>query len=578
MAEASLGSTSPVGSLSSEDHDFDPTADMLVHDYDDERTLEEEEMRESDSNGSSEIADLEKEGNMPLEELLALYRYEASDSAVGGSSADSSSVELTDELPDMTLDKEEIAKDLLSGDDEETQSSADDLTPSVTSHETNDFFPRTLRSNAVYDGDKESEGEDDGLNPEDSRKEIMVGSEYQAEIPPLTCYNDQEKLYAEEDQLLWQPDMLPESKVKSFLQDALRADGKMDEDGKCSLVRDNEQALYELLKCNYNVQEALERYRSNDKSSKDEMLPWSEEECRNFEHALLLYEKNFHLIQKHKVNTRTVAECVAFYYMWKKSERFDFFVQQNRFGKKKFSSYPGVTDLMDRLVDEAEGLVDGSASVCSSSSGRIEPPTEQQLNLLNSITASDLSVPVYMKPLLLKNTICSDWSAGPVCCDWSTVLSVFGKYHAPYHNPLTSTVASVCNPADVSCLDSYNFSPLDGLHRGPLSHEEPLNYSSNGDGDCLNLLETGFYHSDLGQINVCSDDCDRPPAKRLKMGLSEPFINDVSVGNRSMGVDFEGRTHHITSAKMAVSVTDFGEAGSYMAAHTLHQHTALQSE
>lgn len=45
---------------------------------------------------------------MPLEELLALYRYEAADSAVGGSSADSSSVELTDELPDMTLDKVNI--------------------------------------------------------------------------------------------------------------------------------------------------------------------------------------------------------------------------------------------------------------------------------------------------------------------------------------------------------------------------------------------------------------------------------------------------------------------------------------
>ena len=49
-------------------------------------------------------------------------------------------------------------------------------------------------------------------------------------------------------------------------------------------------------------------------------------------------------------------------------------------------------DLMDRLVDEAEGLVaEGSASVCSSSSGRMEPPTDQQINLLNSITASDLS-------------------------------------------------------------------------------------------------------------------------------------------------------------------------------------------
>lgn len=42
---------------------------------------------------------------MPLEELLALYRYDPSVSMVGGSSGDSSSVELTDELPDMTLDK-----------------------------------------------------------------------------------------------------------------------------------------------------------------------------------------------------------------------------------------------------------------------------------------------------------------------------------------------------------------------------------------------------------------------------------------------------------------------------------------
>lgn len=101
--------------------------------------------------------------------------------------------------------------------------------------------------------------------------------------------------------------------------------------------------------------------------------PWSEDECRNFEHGLQMHDKNFHLIQKHKVSflfcretwtkdiqgvmfspllfchfssqvtTRTVAECVAFYYRWKKSERFDFFVQQNRFGKKKYNTYPGVT-------------------------------------------------------------------------------------------------------------------------------------------------------------------------------------------------------------------------------------------
>ncbi|NXI40999.1 MIER3 protein, partial [Galbula dea] len=138
------------------------------------------------------------EGDMPLEDLLAFYGYEPVIPCMAGSSADSSPSELADELPDMTLDKEEIAKDLLSGDDEETQSSADDLTPSVTSHEATDFFPRPLRSNTACDGGKESDGEDieadNGNSSEDLRKEIMVGSQYQAEIPPyLGRYSGNEK-------------------------------------------------------------------------------------------------------------------------------------------------------------------------------------------------------------------------------------------------------------------------------------------------------------------------------------------------------------------------------------------------
>lgn len=41
----------------------------------------------------------------------------------------------------LSCSKEQIAKDLLSGEEEEeTQSSADDLTPSVTSHEASDLF------------------------------------------------------------------------------------------------------------------------------------------------------------------------------------------------------------------------------------------------------------------------------------------------------------------------------------------------------------------------------------------------------------------------------------------------------
>ncbi|XP_035291435.1 mesoderm induction early response protein 3 isoform X1 [Anguilla anguilla] len=528
MAEASFGSSSPVGSLSSEDHDFDPSAEMLVHEYDDEQTLEDEEIQDGEKNFGAEIADLEKEGNMPLEELLAIYRYEASVSTAAASSMDESSGELPDELPDMTLDKEEIAKDLLSGDyEEEAQSSADDLTPSVTSHEATDFFPRTLRSNTIYDGDKESEGEEDGVNPEDSRKEIMVGSEYQAEVPTRLChYRDNEKVYEDEDQLLWKPGVLAESKVRDFLWEAtLRPEGKTTGAAAGVHVRDNEQALYELMKCNYNTHDAL---RSNAKSSKEEGLPWTEDECRNFEHALQIYDKNFHLIQKHKVRTRSVAECVAFYYMWKKSERFDYFVQQTRFGKKKYSCYPGVTDLMDRLVDEAEGLaVDEAGSVCPGGvGGRMEPNADQQLSLLNSITASDLTA-------------------------------------------LSGSVATVCSPGD-----AFGFAPLESLHhQGALGRDEALGFAPNGDANCLNMLDAGFYHADPrgGKAR------DRPPPRRLKLGLSEPFANDVSVTD--LGVDYQprGHPHRLAGTKMAVSVTDFGgEANGFRSLH--QQHAALQAE
>ncbi|POI28777.1 hypothetical protein CIB84_007473, partial [Bambusicola thoracicus] len=164
--QASFGSSSPVGSLSSEDHDFDPSAEMLVHDYDDEQTLEEEEMMEENKNFGSEIEDLEKEGNMPLEDLLAFYGYEPTIPVMAGSSADSSPSELTDELPDMTLDK---------------------LKPNIFVSE----------ANTTCDGDKESDGEDvevdSGNTSEDLRKEIMVGSKYQAEIPPYLgrCTDDE---------------------------------------------------------------------------------------------------------------------------------------------------------------------------------------------------------------------------------------------------------------------------------------------------------------------------------------------------------------------------------------------------
>ncbi|XP_062920251.1 mesoderm induction early response protein 1-like isoform X5 [Mobula hypostoma] len=394
MAEPSMGSSSPGGSAGSEDHDFDPSVDMLVHDFDDERTLEEEEMMEGDNNFSSEIEDLEREGEMPIQDLLALYGYgktipfpgedeeddeddeeedddEAEDDDDGDEgdneeNSGSSEVPETEDLPDISINQQEVLKNSC-GHEDETQSSNDDLVPLMTSQDVQEM----IRPRRCNEGEEESEDDEDYVPSEDWKKEIMVGSQYQADVPiGFYKYKENEKVYENEDQLLWNPDFLPENKVVEFLCDASKRTGEekgLDAIPEGSHIKDNEQALYELVKCNFDTDEALRRLRFNVKAAREELSIWSEEECRNFEQGLKAYGKDFHLIQANKVRTRSVGDCVAFYYMWKKSERYDFFAQQTRFGKKKYNLHPGVTDYMDRLLDETES----TASSCAPS----PPPT-----------------------------------------------------------------------------------------------------------------------------------------------------------------------------------------------------------
>ncbi|XP_072919253.1 mesoderm induction early response protein 1b isoform X1 [Hemitrygon akajei] len=399
MAEPSMGSSSPGGSAGSEDHDFDPSVDMLVHDFDDERTLEEEEMMEGDNNFSSEIEDLEREGEMPIQDLLALYGYgktipfpgeddeddeddeedddEAEDDDDGDEgdneeNSGSSEVPETEDLPDININQQEVLKNSC-GHEDETQSSNDDLVPLMTSQDVQEMIrPRRCKYLDIgNEGEEESEDDEDYVPSEDWKKEIMVGSQYQADVPiGFYKYKENERVYENEDQLLWNPDFLPENKVVEFLCDASKRTGEekgLDAIPEGSHIKDNEQALYELVKCNFDTEEALRRLKFNVKAAREELSIWSEEECRNFEQGLKAYGKDFHLIQANKVRTRSVGDCVAFYYMWKKSERYDFFAQQTRFGKKKYNLHPGVTDYMDRLLDETES----TASSCAPS----PPPT-----------------------------------------------------------------------------------------------------------------------------------------------------------------------------------------------------------
>ncbi|XP_040027417.1 mesoderm induction early response protein 1b isoform X4 [Gasterosteus aculeatus] len=388
MAEPSLGNSSPGGSAGSDDREFDPSADMLVHDFDDERTLEEEEMLEaSDETNANEIEDLAREGEMPIHELLSLYGYG------GGPPADEDEEEEPEEEEDdededeeEDLDNDESSRStgelkineiegvkISSVPGEEAQATSEVRTRSVRSLGTAELIrPQKMKYfESNNDAEEESDEDEDYVPSEDWKKEIMVGSMYQAETPSGLCkYKDNEKVYENDDQLLWNPECLPEGRVVEFLTEASRRTGE--EKGVDAIpegfhIKDNEQALYELVKCDFDTEEALRRLKFNVKAAREELSVWTEEECRNFEQGLKAYGKDFHLIQANK---------------------------QTRLGKRKYNLHPGVTDYMDRLLDETESATSSRAASPPPSSSSASHSEREDGSSQNGILSHASSHPV----------------------------------------------------------------------------------------------------------------------------------------------------------------------------------------
>lgn len=203
---------------------------------------------------------------------------------------------------------------------------------------------------------KTNEDDDDiyNYNPDDENrvilKTIMVGSDFQAQVPEGLCHYDDALPYENEDKLIWDPTVIEPQVVDDYLQKAAAINRPFIPMG--AHLRDNEQALYLLQQCGHNIEEALRRLKMNVGIYSEEMSPWSEEECRNFEAGVRAFGKNFYLTQQNKVRTRSVGELVQFYYLWKKSERHDIFANKVRLEKKKYTLHPGVTDFMDRFLEE----------------------------------------------------------------------------------------------------------------------------------------------------------------------------------------------------------------------------------
>ncbi|KAJ0059125.1 hypothetical protein NL108_008548, partial [Boleophthalmus pectinirostris] len=320
------------------------------------------------------------EGEMPIHELLSMYGYGGGSPAEDDEEEDEEPEEEEDddeEDEEEDMDNDESSRStgelkrtegMKSSSGEEVQTPPEGRTRPVRSLGTAELIrPQKLKYfDNNNDIEEESDEDEDYVPSEDWKKEIMVGSMYQAETPVGLCkYKENEKVYENDDQLLWNPERLAEAKVVEFLAEASKRTGEekgVDAIPEGAHIKDNEQALYELVKCDFDTEEALRRLRFNVKAAREELSVWTEEECRNFEQGLKTYGKDFHLIQANKVRTRSVGDCVAFYYMWKKSERYDFFAQQTRLGKRKYNLHPGVTDYMDRLLDETESATSSRAA------------------------------------------------------------------------------------------------------------------------------------------------------------------------------------------------------------------------
>lgn len=398
---------------------------MLVDDYDDEKTLDEEEALESDAS-DDELNTLQKESDMPLEDLLAMFGYKDGE-RVGGEPES----EEDDESDEEEEDDDDVAAEVpveasapkVAADKPATEAPKKEPVPMLAPKEapscaapptlapppsveskvattTKTPSPVTratptpphppsrrehrttstahlLRSVSHASESSNSDSDEDFtleeywkknsnfndvniLGPAYARvphQTIQVGSEYQATIPVGLCKYDDAPAYENEDRLLWDPAKLSDSDVEEYLCTALEptanAVGGMNSLPLGSHTRDDEQALYLLLQCGHNIEEALRRRRMNP-TIPTKMSLWSEEECRSFESGLRLYGKDFHLIQLHKVRTRSVGELVHFYYLWKKTERHDIFASKVRLEKKKYALHPGTTDYMDRFLDEQE--------------------------------------------------------------------------------------------------------------------------------------------------------------------------------------------------------------------------------
>lgn len=157
----------------------------------------------------------------------------------------------------------------------------------------------------------------------DIQPHVNVGPQFQTNLPRFIGDKKKAVGIPAKEAIMWDPDIvnnLTEEEVL-FYQDF----------ACCAAIPGNgtnkEFALHLLQLCNGDVKEAMLKLMKGEKHlgrarsllSYDylEVMSWSTEEVEAYQNAMLKYNKDFFLIAA-EVGTKSVKECVQFYYLWKK--------------------------------------------------------------------------------------------------------------------------------------------------------------------------------------------------------------------------------------------------------------------
>ncbi|EDV22268.1 uncharacterized protein TRIADDRAFT_59334 [Trichoplax adhaerens] len=312
------------------DDEFEPTVEMMMDDFDDEQTMEDEELQDDvdADTQAEELALLEEEGDMPLEQLMAMYGY--GETAKSQQKDESSGEE--DKKGVVTASFHKIDEpEIKTGEKRKRDNDDEYVSESAGSGSGSDSRDLVNMYNQADANSDESDESDSDYEPLEWKKEIRVGPEYQAEIPEYTLKSDKKSIH-------------PALGVVKYLSKYCQP--SPDVEGITTLPlgnhnKDDDKALFILLQNNFDVDKAI--------NHKEHFTG----ECLS-DSRLKLCGKNFYQIRQSLLPTRSVGEIVQFYYLWKKTERYDAFTMQLNNGKRKGYFQPGVTDYMDRFLDENE--------------------------------------------------------------------------------------------------------------------------------------------------------------------------------------------------------------------------------